>query len=936
VATGNSNIYFYNATLPVPGYLNSTADQTSTVHNIQGVAAGSAGTHFWASENVRRDPSNANPIRANPAANVTLNALNVAGKSNLSVTVALADAAGPATGSTAANPEGTGGNVVPRWEQDDFVRVQYNLDNTGWVTIGQFVGDDPSAGPMAGRLRRDANLDGVSTYSAEPNSPILTQTLTDYSFAIPGSGSSLQVRVQIDQDGASEEFGFDNIRVYGSAAASAAPVLAGIEGTALAFAEGQAATQITNGITVSDTDSPNLSGATVTISTNYQASEDQLVFINQNGITGSYNTGTGILTMTGAASVATYQAALRSVQYQNADANDASTVTRTVSFNVVDNASVGSNTVTRNITVTAALDPAYIGLPYVETFENPDGEGTRYASNHFFTQNGAQFQRTNTPTIPGGTTFANIVGSYYWVGANTNFGTGLNPTGTFNGTVTTKQINTAGYINLSFQIRVGASTATTSGSGPNWKIDDYFQLRYRTAGNSTWTAFGMFRGTNPALTGNGVIRQDANANGTGTPTGTQLTETLQNFTFSLPTTLNGQTLEFQMLAVVQDANNLLAFDQIQVTGTQAVAPTVITADATNITTNGTTLGGNVTSDGGATLNGRGVVYSNSNTNPTIGAANTTTLPAANGTSTGTFSVNATNLALGTSYSVAAYAVNNIGTSYGSVKAFVTTPNAPVVTTPVNGATVATRTPTYTGMAQNGATVTVYVDGSSIGTTTATGAGNWSLTRFTLLAQGPHTVFAQATITVNGITSSASANNNTNTFTVDTTPPAAPVVIVPANGSFISIATPTYAGTAEANSAVTVIVDGISIGTTTANASGNWSRTQPTALAQGSHTVRTTTTDAAGNGSPSSNTNTFTVDTTAPTVTITSSAGASGGTTSTTPIPFTVTFSENVTGFVEGDLTVNGGGLPRGVSAVQARHTPLLSRPLRLVHRPQST
>ena len=44
-------------------------------------------------------------------------------------------------------------------------------------------------------------------------------------------------------------------------------------------------------------------------------SGDQLVFTNQNGITGSYNAGTGVLTLTGHATKALYEAALESVAY---------------------------------------------------------------------------------------------------------------------------------------------------------------------------------------------------------------------------------------------------------------------------------------------------------------------------------------------------------------------------------------------------------------------------------------------------------------------------------------------------------------------------------------------------------------------------------------------------------------------------------------------
>ena len=55
---------------------------------------------------------------------------------------------------------------------------------------------------------------------------------------------------------------------------------------------------------------------------------DVLGFANQNGISGSYNAGTGVLTLSGMASVANYQAALRSVTYFNSSDNP-STLTRT-------------------------------------------------------------------------------------------------------------------------------------------------------------------------------------------------------------------------------------------------------------------------------------------------------------------------------------------------------------------------------------------------------------------------------------------------------------------------------------------------------------------------------------------------------------------------------------------------------------------------------
>ena len=97
--------------------------------------------------------------------------------------------------------------------------------------------------------------------------------------------------------------------------AIAAPVLtAGHAG--IGYTAGQSAMMVDSGITVSSADT-NLTGATVTISAGSLQTGDTLNFTNQNGITGSYNSGTGTLTLSGSASVANYQTALQSVTFVN-------------------------------------------------------------------------------------------------------------------------------------------------------------------------------------------------------------------------------------------------------------------------------------------------------------------------------------------------------------------------------------------------------------------------------------------------------------------------------------------------------------------------------------------------------------------------------------------------------------------------------------------
>lgn len=103
---------------------------------------------------------------------------------------------------------------------------------------------------------------------------------------------------------------------------------------------------INNSITLTDADGAIVS-ATVSITTNFQTSEDELLFTAQNGISGSYNS--GVMTLSGAASVASYQTALRSVQYNNT-ATAPNTADRTISF-VVNDGLANSNAVTATITI---------------------------------------------------------------------------------------------------------------------------------------------------------------------------------------------------------------------------------------------------------------------------------------------------------------------------------------------------------------------------------------------------------------------------------------------------------------------------------------------------------------------------------------------------------------------------------------------------------
>ncbi len=97
-------------------------------------------------------------------------------------------------------------------------------------------------------------------------------------------------------------------------------------------------------------------------------------------------------------------------------------------------------------------------------------------------------------------------------------------------------------------------------------------------------------------------------------------------------------------------------------------PTVSTTQPSQITETTAVAGGNVTSDGGASVSERGVVYSLS-ANPAITDLSSTIVRSGSGT--GTYTCNLSNLQAGTTYYVRAYAINSKGTAYGDEISFTT-------------------------------------------------------------------------------------------------------------------------------------------------------------------------------------------------------------------------------------------------------------------------
>jgi hypothetical protein len=115
--------------------------------------------------------------------------------------------------------------------------------------------------------------------------------------------------------------------------------------------------QIDSGLTVADSSKTTLASATVSITSNFHAGEDSLNFNNTSSTTfgniaASYNSGTGVLTLTSAgasATLAQWQAALDAVTYGDS-AVTPNNATRTISF-VVNDGTMSSSAATKSVTV---------------------------------------------------------------------------------------------------------------------------------------------------------------------------------------------------------------------------------------------------------------------------------------------------------------------------------------------------------------------------------------------------------------------------------------------------------------------------------------------------------------------------------------------------------------------------------------------------------
>lgn len=157
-----------------------------------------------------------------------------------------------------------------------------------------------------------------------------------------------------------------------------APALVSLESAAINYTE-NSSVSLTSNLAVTDSDDTDLESAVIKITNSYKIGEDFLTFTDTTNITGSWNAGSGELTLSGTDSLADYESAIKSINYTNSSDNP-DTSQRSFSI-VVDDGELDSTAQSRNLSISASNDPPEISSIETTVLGYTDGDGKVTVSN---------------------------------------------------------------------------------------------------------------------------------------------------------------------------------------------------------------------------------------------------------------------------------------------------------------------------------------------------------------------------------------------------------------------------------------------------------------------------------------------------------------------------------------------------------------------------
>ncbi|NJB84119.1 T9SS type A sorting domain-containing protein [Wenyingzhuangia aestuarii] len=97
---------------------------------------------------------------------------------------------------------------TPSFEPNlEYIRIYVNIDNAGWQLIGAAAPKSPS---VSSEMAIDTNLDGTG------NGTILTEAFQKFTFDVPGTGTTMNVRIEMNSSSSNEELAFDTFELSSS------------------------------------------------------------------------------------------------------------------------------------------------------------------------------------------------------------------------------------------------------------------------------------------------------------------------------------------------------------------------------------------------------------------------------------------------------------------------------------------------------------------------------------------------------------------------------------------------------------------------------------------------------------------------------------------------------------------------------------------------
>jgi uncharacterized repeat protein (TIGR03803 family) len=266
----------------------------------------------------------------------------------------------------------TGTVAAPAYASAPTTLVSFNRDN-GAYPVAALIAD--ANGDLFGTTYQGgANNYGTAfeiKNTGTVAAPVYATTLTTLvSFMVQGSIAGLIADADGDLFGTTGGgvYGYGSVfEITGSGFSPPPPPPVLTAGGTANYTAGPPVT-LDPGLTVSDTESVSLTGATVSISAGFLSGDELSVGSLQAGITSSYNAATGVLTLSGATSLAAYQTELDSVAFACLSTNPSS---RTITWSV----NAGSTTsipVNSSVSVRTTKDSGLISGTHATSTTNDE------------------------------------------------------------------------------------------------------------------------------------------------------------------------------------------------------------------------------------------------------------------------------------------------------------------------------------------------------------------------------------------------------------------------------------------------------------------------------------------------------------------------------------------------------------------------------------